>query len=43
VCEFVPDDVEGDGEPVEQFAVAVPEHHLAAVPEGVVVVHVVMN
>ena len=35
--QFVSDDVDRDGEPVEDLAIAVAEHHLFAVPEGVVV------
>src|SRR4029079_17590543 len=37
VSEFMPDDIEGNREAVEQFAIAVAEYHLIAIPERVVV------
>ena len=42
VRQLVADHVDGDGETVEDFAVAVAEHHLLAVPEGVLVLLAVM-
>lgn len=43
VAELVADDVDRDGEVEEDLAVAVAEHHLFAVPEGVVVVALVVH
>src|SRR5215213_1023002 len=37
------DDVEGDGEAVEEFPVAVAKDHAPAIPEGVVVAVAVMH
>ncbi|MCY1234968.1 hypothetical protein D9M72_475690 [compost metagenome] len=37
VRQLVANDAQGPGETLEDFAVAVPEHHLVSVPEGVVV------
>ena len=37
VRQFVADDAQGLGEPLEDLAVAVAEDHLVAVPEGIVV------
>src|SRR5215213_1397491 len=43
VCELMADDIHRYREAVEELAIAVPEHHLGAVPEGVVVVLVVVD
>ena len=43
VRQLVADHVDGDGETVEDLAVAVAEHHLLAVPEGVLVLLAVVH
>ena len=43
VGKFVPDDVHGRREAGEKVAVTIAEHHLGAVPEGVVILPAVMH
>ena len=42
VRELVPDDIDGDGEAVEQLPVAIAVDHLLAIPEGVVILPIVV-